>query len=445
MFIEEHALCLAEGYPKKQTFYHASSTASSQIDYWLVSSDVIDPHVTIADLHHLNLSDHCDITLRIGIQQDCDTTAHARGTVEVEPITKAPTKRRIDWKKTDTQLYSDLVREGIECLRDPIIVSDLDVEVMVKTLNTILYKASSAATATPKPRSSSKKKLNVWNEHIASAVRSSKLAHRDWKAAGSHHVDNDPTYIAKKAARAHMRSTIRQHNYMQKQDRFDEIMEADGKDTRLFYKLVGRQRKAKSTATEILLYNSCTLNTSEDVAAGFASHFEALATPNHETQFNEDYYNQVTFDKLIIEEIACSDRSDVVAVTPGEITKVICSFKGNKAQDIYGIAAEHFKHGPSELAGVIATLITHIFTTWYVPRQLKEGILTPVPKKNKDQTLPTNYRGINSLIHHWEDTGEVIVRRTRDKPRVTNQRCKRVLQRHSIFSECCPSNHRSPK
>ena len=38
-----------------------------------------------------------------------------------------------------------------------------------------------------------------------------------------------------------------------------------------------------------------------------------------------------------------------------------------------------------------------ILSTGYIPPVLLEGLLTPVPKKDKDQTLPTNYRGITVL------------------------------------------------
>ena len=38
-----------------------------------------------------------------------------------------------------------------------------------------------------------------------------------------------------------------------------------------------------------------------------------------------------------------------------------------------------------------------VLSTGYIPPELLEGLLTPVPKKDKDHTLPTNYRGITVL------------------------------------------------
>ncbi|MES9881200.1 MAG: hypothetical protein ABW185_10005, partial [Sedimenticola sp.] len=112
----------------------------------------------------------------------------------------------------------------------------LDLDVRVNTINTILYEASNAATPDPKPANGRRKKLKVWNDDIAEAVRASKMAHEEWKAAGSRSLEADPTYIAMKVSRAHLRSTIRKHNYLQKQENVDAIMNADEADSKLFYK-----------------------------------------------------------------------------------------------------------------------------------------------------------------------------------------------------------------
>lgn len=45
----------------------------------------------------------------------------------------------------------------------------------------------------------------------------------------------------------------------------------------------------------------------------------------------------------------------------------------------------------------LANLMNFILSNGYIPSVLLEGLLTPVPKKDKDQTLPTNYRGITVL------------------------------------------------
>jgi hypothetical protein len=46
------------------------------------------------------------------------------------------------------------------------------------------------------------------------------------------------------------------------------------------------------------------------------------------------------------------------------------------------------------LATAICSIINQIFEEFNIPDTLKRGIITPVLKKKKDNTLPGNYRGI---------------------------------------------------
>ena len=59
-FVEEHELKLDLNYPVYDTFFHASSDSSSQIDYFLMGLPRVPLQsvVAISDMHHLNLSDH---------------------------------------------------------------------------------------------------------------------------------------------------------------------------------------------------------------------------------------------------------------------------------------------------------------------------------------------------------------------------------------------------
>ena len=81
-------------------------------------------------------------------------------------------------------------------------------------------------------------------------------------------------------------------------------------------------------------------------------------------------------------------------VKTAEIFSIVRSFRNGKAQDIHGLSAEHLKHAVETVALPLANLMNFILSTGYIPSVLLEGLLTPVPKKDKDLTLPTNYRGI---------------------------------------------------
>ena len=96
----------------------------------------------------------------------------------------------------------------------------------------------------------------------------------------------------------------------------------------------------------------------------------------------------------MIEDL-CSRQSgcSFKPVTSDEISSLVRSFKNEKAQDIHGLAAEHLKYVSDLIALPLMNLMNFILSTGYIPAMFLEGLLTPVPKKDKDRSLPTNYRG----------------------------------------------------
>ena len=59
--------------------------------------------------------------------------------------------------------------------------------------------------------------------------------------------------------------------------------------------------------------------------------------------------------------------------------------------------------------------MNRILHSGYIPSLLKQGILTPVLKKKKDATLPTNYRGITVLSILGKVLERILLNRTKDR------------------------------
>ena len=165
-----------------------------------------------------------------------------------------------------------------------------------------------------------------------------------------------------------------------------------------------------------------TCSTVDDVANAFSEHFERLATPSNNPDFDPTYKEQVEFDALLIELIAHQQTCAFKPVTPEEIKNIVRSFKLSKAQDIFGLSSEHLKFAPDSLYSVLSSLMECILYTGYVPPQLKQGILTPVLKKKKDAAQPTNYRGITIL----SILGKILERvlQNRSKERIESKQSK---------------------
>jgi hypothetical protein len=61
------------------------------------------------------------------------------------------------------------------------------------------------------------------------------------------------------------------------------------------------------------------------------------------------------------------------------------------------LTAEHLQYGVSTISDYLASTINNIFYTKYVPDSIKKGLLTAVPKKDKDLSSTSNYRGITVI------------------------------------------------
>ena len=91
---------------------------------------------------------------------------------------------------------------------------------------------------------------------------------------------------------------------------------------------------------------------------------------------------------------SCLSVCDNLSFGEVDIEKVINKLRNGKSPDEYGISAEHFKAGKSELVPVITKIFNHILDTKKIPAVFKTGVITPVLKKGKDSKLLENYRGI---------------------------------------------------
>ena len=116
------------------------------------------------------------------------------------------------------------------------------------------------------------------------------------------------------------------------------------------------------------MHDGNTPHGSEEIAAGFSSHFKNLATPSPNPLFDSEYYHQIQYDALIIEDL-CSRQhtSTFKPVTSAEISSITRSFQNGKAQDIHGLSAEHLKHAVDSVALPLANLKNFILSTGYIP------------------------------------------------------------------------------
>ena len=174
---------------------------------------------------------------------------------------------------------------------------------------------------------------------------------------------------------------------------YRDIMEANSDDKQLFYRLIKKQREGKTRKISKLVVNDVNLQEDDKIREGWAAYFNNLSTANSDPNFDHDYKLQVDTDILNIEQIASQDKQSLISLDLETIEETINKMKNRKSPDGDGIMAEHFKFGGMVLLEFLQKLFNIIISEQKIPDQFKNGIITPIYKKNR-----TNPSGTQSPI-----------------------------------------------
>ena len=263
----------------------------------------------------------------------------------------------------------------------------------ISKLETILLKATENAIEGHKTHASAikPKGRGKWNSEIAEASKYSKSIHKKIKESGTNNIE---LLQEQKKAKRRLRQLQRQQAYTEREALYREIMTAEKEDQQLFYKLVNKQRKYQQQATNTIILEGMEMNTHEEILQGWKVHFQKLATPEDNSNTERDFEDLVMLNDLLIQQICRDVNEPILPVTHEEVREAIQHLKKNKAPDAYGITAEHVQMAKESLVPIITAMINSTIQQGALPQHLKEGVLTPVLKKGKDQKVPSNYRGI---------------------------------------------------
>ncbi|CAG2230644.1 unnamed protein product [Mytilus edulis] len=168
----------------------------------------------------------------------------------------------------------------------------------------VLHKAGEAAI--PKYRRKIKIKSKgkaIWNEQIDKASKQSKNAFKVWRQHGAPQERSNELKIKMTAAKRILRKAQRQAYASQRESTAGKIMKASNSDTKLFYKLINMQRKTPLINTKILKLNEKTAEDGPSIMNIWQEHFQQLATPTIEENFDTEKLELVEIQNNIIESI----------------------------------------------------------------------------------------------------------------------------------------------
>ena len=225
--------------------------------------------------------------------------------------------------------------------------------------------------------------------------KESKKAFGDWKKGGrpaDPHCDLVP---AKNIAKRELRRKQRQCAAENRSKKYREITMAHTSDKALFHKLIDRQRQVGRAKLCELVIDDIHVSGSEKIRQGWADYFEKLATPDVDENFDVKYKKHVELRKFLIQNECEKNPGEMETVSSSDVKNVISSLKNKKAADKDGLTAEHFKYGGKILLESVAKVVNCIINSGELPNTFKEGVITPVYKKQgKPLQDPNSYRRI---------------------------------------------------
>ncbi|MES9879590.1 MAG: reverse transcriptase family protein [Sedimenticola sp.] len=392
-FVNKNGLLLSDSYKEKSTFFHHNGKDRAVIDYILMRplSDSMEGfETTIKDLNAENTSDHTLVTatVQVKLPQDPKIVPASKGE-------KHTLKKKCRWNKCDIQTYHQLVEDNIDTADISDGTSTAMLGIQCKVIENILHSAASQSIPDyHRDRTNKSKGKGTWSPDIQSAAMAARRAHREWKDSGSPQSREHPANQTRRESKRKLRRLQRQTHARKQLCLQREIMDASDFDQKLFYRLVNKQRSSAATYTDTLEVDGVSLTTPEDVIEGWKVHFERLATPSSDNNFNEQHYDIVMLQDLVIQQVCRDSPKPSHQVTAQDVYKAINSLSNNKAADAFGLTAEHFKLAADVLADPLMHLLNNIIKQAKLPEPLKLGVLSPVLKKGKAKTVPGNYRGI---------------------------------------------------
>ena len=382
-FCESNNITLPPGYPVKETFFHTNKKSKGQIDYILqIAKDMpaSNAKVKILEMEPQNTSDHVPVTASV----ECNLTKSKETTKVV--ISKA------NWETCNTEKYQMEIAGATENIMK---TSKGDVEEDITKLEKCMHSAARQAIDKYRIKKTVRTKgRGMWSKDIAEASNKSKQAHKTWIMNGAPKDSNNEYKRKMVAAKKILRKAQRQAYAIRRDNLAAKIMKARTGDTKLFHRLVNQQRGKKPTNTKILKVENKTAETKEGMLNIWKCHFEALSTHSTEDCFEYDKLELAKEQNAIIEEMIIKTGEKIEPITVTEVENSIKNLKAGKAADMDGITAEHYKKAPPEMIPLVMHILNLILKQLDIPMLLKTGILTPIPKPNKDKTNPANYRGI---------------------------------------------------
>ena len=195
-----------------------------------------------------------------------------------------------------------------------------------------------------------------------------------------------------------LRSKVRWHEYGER-------------NTRYFYALEKRNFEKKTTSKLKLPNGSFTTDQSEILQEQMHFYKALYASNNHESSVAANSDLRLIFSENITplendDKLSCEGK-----VTQAECLKALKDFKNEKSPVTDGLQAEFYKYFWTELHPDMIRSFNFAYDNGSLSISQRRGIITLIPKPNKDTTLLDNLRPISLLNTDYKILTKVIAKR----------------------------------
>ncbi|VDI75564.1 Hypothetical predicted protein [Mytilus galloprovincialis] len=362
-----------------RTFINYKHEEISSIDYIFLDKELFENNSSYLKLDSCSslVSDHYPITCRLNVKIE-----HRQQSTKI-----LPTNRKIKWSTIDVNLYEENVNKSLTAISSEI-QSGQELTKVITQVNTIMKNAAIESAPRAKVYNRKKQKPKIRSFKTNQASKRCKEAFAKWKANERPTSPNNKIYCDMKFAKYELRKTCRIEIAMKVLNDRQEILDARTKHDQVFYKLLGKKKgKLKNCISELNVQDNI-YKSDNEIIVGWKQHFNKLAQPANDPEYDDEYYKQLALDLDNIIDI-CNNQTNTISVTEKDVQDAINGLKINKSPDIYSISSENIKYGGDKLQTVITNMIVSSFKLGVIPEILKMGLLTPVFKNkgsNKNAT-----------------------------------------------------------
>ena len=230
---------------------------------------------------------------------------------------------------------------------------------------------------------------------VLAACKKSKNIHWRLKNFKGAEADRGLLLQQRKTAKKELRRTQRAEKAENRHKIYRDIMTANSDDKQLFFRLVKMQREGKVRKLSKLIVNDVHLQEDDKIREGWAVYFTNLSTAKSDPNFDQEYQQLVDRDIINLTKLAAQEKDSAIEINIENLQDNINKMKSRKSPDGDGIMAEHLKYGGTLLLEFLQKLFGKIIEERKIPEQFKNGIITPIYKKqNKPIWDPNSYRRI---------------------------------------------------